>query len=173
MTYFHASCSHRGGNVALTVYHSSSTQDKGRRNWLPFCQDRRARTDYQPSYTPPFSLPARAVLTTFFPSRKFSVLFAPCSAGTCFRWELGDVAILWGNMYIPIFNIINWKKPPSNEQFVRSEHPHPMRIESSSQLTLTGFDHVTVDMIKTQKEGTDGHIHTIIPMLMLCVPLLQ
>lgn len=50
-TCFHSSCSRRGGRVALSVYHSSSTQDKGRRNCLcslslaPFlpgqtCQDR-------------------------------------------------------------------------------------------------------------------------------------
>lgn len=61
------------------------------------------------------------------------------------------------------------KKPPSNEQFVRSELS-TSEDESSSQLTLTRFDHVTVGVSKTQKESTDWHIHTIIHMLMLCVP---
>lgn len=100
----------------------------------------------------PFSLPAGVVLRVFFPPSKCSIAFALCSAGTGFHWKLGDVGILWGNLHIPIFNIINWKKPPSNEQFVRSELS-ASEDESSSQRTLKRSDRVTVGVKKTQKGG--------------------
>lgn len=155
---------------------SSSTQDKGRRNSLlskpGFLS---ARTDIPGQTTSLhvlplfhacwgcpegfFSQPANA------PLHLYLALLELVSVGSLEMWPSYEAICTF------LFLNEKVKKPPSNEQFVRSELS-TSEDESSSQLTLTRFDHVTVGVSKTQKEGTDGHTHTIIHMLKLCVPLL-
>lgn len=123
----------------------------------------------------PFSLPAGTVPQGpgFFSASKCSIAFGHCSAGTCFCWELGDVAILCGNLHIPIINLINnnnKRNLPTNEQSVMSELPS-REITSFSPLGLTRFGHVAVDVTKTQEGSADGHVRAIIHVLTLCVPL--
>lgn len=43
----------------------------------------------------------------FFPACKCSMACGDCSTGTCFCWGLGGVAVLCGNLHIPIFNNVN------------------------------------------------------------------
>lgn len=63
------------------------------------------------------------------------------------------------------------KQPtPPNEQFVQSELS--TSEDTSLSLSLAKFGRVAVGVTKTQKEGTDGHLHAIIHVLMSCVPLL-
>lgn len=80
------------------------------------------------------------------------------------------MAILCGNLHIPIVNVINNNKKilPTNEQIVMSELSSS-EDTSFSPLGLTRFGHVAVDVTKTQEGGADGYVHAIIQWYLGCV----
>lgn len=173
-TCSHASCSHRGGSDALMPAALHKTRAEETLCSLSLASSLPGQTyqDRLPAFMfSPFSMPAGAVLRVFFsqpanaPLHLYLALLELVSVGSLEMWPSYEAICTF------LFLNEKVKKPPSNEQFVRSELS-TSEDESSSQLTLTRFDHVTVGVSKTQKEGTDGHTHTIIHMLKLCVPLL-